>query len=113
MIETSKEVFCRFQFEALHCWPNAPEKVAYLRNSHRHVFHVECTFDIRHNDRDVEFISKKNEIENRCRDRWHLQDIGHKSCEMLAMEILEAFKDVRGVTVSEDGENGARIWRIS
>ena len=106
-----RTVFCTLQFEAIHCWPEAPEPVAFLRNPHRHVFHVKINCPVNHNDRDIEFIMEKRKLKRFCDFYYAGQDIGYTSCEMIAEHILREFPEVECVTVSEDNENGAFIWR--
>ena len=31
-------VICALQMEGFHCWPEADGELAYLKNSHRHIF---------------------------------------------------------------------------
>ena len=104
-------VFGTCQFEAIHNWPEAGYPVQYLQFPHRHVFHIEFTASVEHEDRQIEFITLKQMVENFCRDQWHNRDIGRTSCETIGVAILEAFQEIDTVTVSEDGENGATIWR--
>jgi len=93
----------------LHHYPDAPEKVAYLRNEHRHVFHFKVYLQVFHQDRDVEFIMFKQEVEE------FLDEIDnhikYKSCEMLAQSLYEKIsvkypKRKMMFEISEDGENG-------
>ena len=108
----AKEVFCTLQFEAMHRWENAPDRVAYLRNSHRHVFHVVCRASVKHENRDIEFIMLKNDVLRYCRSCYESQyDLGEMSCEMIAQDILDTFPVLYSVEVSEDGENGAIVSR--
>ena len=63
-----------------------------------------------HNDRDVEFILFKRELENLFREGTMQCD--YKSCEMLAEDLIEYITDKytgRDMTVKvyEDDENGA------
>jgi hypothetical protein len=100
-------VWVTLQKEALHCWPECPfEDVAFLRKSHRHLFHIRCEKEVRHDDRDVEFIRWKREV-SLALDRLGY-DLGRMSCEELAKWLLQTF-DCHSVEVSEDGENGAIV----
>lgn len=99
-------------FEGVHCWPNAPEQVAFLRNPHRHMFHVSAIMETFHNDREVEFIMVKHAIEDFLQDvEWPIA----VSCEMMAEDIgnflQQRYGDHRfvSVSVSEDNENGAIV----
>lgn len=104
-------VFGTLSFEAIHCWPEAPENVKFLRNPHRHIFKLEFRAGVSHDNRDIEFITLKREVEQFCGERFDGRDIGSMSCEMIATDILDHFPQIGGITVSEDGENGANVWR--
>lgn len=100
------------QFEGQHCWPDAPEEVIFLRNVHRHMFCVCVRMEVFHNDREIEFIILKHQVEDFIADAdWPL----HTSCEMMCESILEFIQSKYGpgrrisVEVSEDGENGAVV----
>lgn len=107
----------RTSFQGLHCWKDAPEQVAFLRNLHRHVFNVQVTLPVTHSDRDVEFFiyqNKLNEVIHGMFDTYNtkmpmLLLVGYKSCEMVAKELYDILsKDniIISVSVDEDGENG-------
>lgn len=94
-----------------HAWPQAPDTVAFLRNTHRHVFHVKLSMPVTHSDRQKEFFLVQ---------RWLLAelpaedtDLGSASCEDLATTLVRAaareFECSVEVEVWEDGENGARV----
>jgi hypothetical protein len=103
-------IFITTRFEGFHRWPTAPDAVAFLRDSHRHIFHVRLEKPVAHNDRDIEFILLKREVD---REIARLQG---ECSEMVATWSCENWADVLGkefqasrVEVSEDGENGA-VW---
>ena len=101
----------RTEFEGFHCYPNAGfinTNIKFLENEHRHLFKVEVKISVFHSDRELEFFLVK----------WALTDfikggkMNHKSCEMIATEILNDFLipsygDNRyyEIVVSEDGES--------
>lgn len=107
-----RSIFVQFRKEGIHRYPDAPEGVEFLRNPHRHIFHFKATVSVEHNDRDIEFILFKRELEL-------LYDVGamqvdYKSCEMLAEELINYIVGAYpnrtvSVEVSEDGENGATL----
>lgn len=122
MIETKQmsnnshtTVWIRTTFNAIHYWPDAPDTVMgrFLRNPHRHCFHVELHKGVEHDNRDIEFLELQRNVRMYCREQ-----IGgpsflsptNKSCEMIAQELLDKF-DADMVLVSEDGENGAVVYR--
>jgi hypothetical protein len=110
MIE--RTIFVTFQKEGIHCYPDAPDGVEFLKHPHRHMFHFRVTVEVYHNDRDIEFILFKRELEDLYKEAVLKMD--HKSCEMLAEELIEYISsNYRGrkisVEVNEDGENGATL----
>lgn len=109
------EVYCTLQVEGLHCWPGCPfDEVAYLRDPHRHVFHIKAHKPVFHDDRDTEFIILKHQIWNYLRLQYYNQqtktcDFGAQSCEMIARELVDQF-GLTKADVNEDGENGAVVF---
>lgn len=107
--QLNTEVFCTLQFEAVHSWPNCNiTEVDYLRLPHRHLFHIKAYKRVSHDDRDVEFIQLKHQIQRYLLKKYPDFDIGPQSCEMLAKELITAFK-LSKCEVSEDNENGAIV----
>ena len=110
MEENRKFIFVTFQKEGIHCYPDAPEGVEFLRHPHRHMFHFRVEIRVWHNDRDIEFILLKRELEALYGD--DILQLDYKSCEMmsndLAAYLQETYpgRDIK-IEVSEDGENGA------
>lgn len=102
-------VFARNQFEATHAWPDCPIKeVAFLRDEHRHVFHIESHKIVDHADRDTEFIVLKHRIGEFLEKTYPDHKLGATSCEMLAIQLIGHF-GLSMCIVSEDGENGAVV----
>ena len=116
-----RAITIRTQFEGIHCWPEAPEEVRFLRKRHRHIFQIRVNVEVEHNDRDVEFIMLKHRVDNWLNTKyeqsgegnvWHM---GRMSCEQVAEEVIETVQqfvgDKRTITVfvSEDGENEATV----
>jgi len=100
------------QFEALHCYPDAPEEVAFLRNKHRHIFNV--ILWIQENEsRELEYFMIQHKLKG-VLNLFEGKDLGATSCENLAETILEMARntypsrEIR-VEVNEDGENGCLI----
>jgi len=102
-------VFVRLQFEALHRWPDCPvtSDVFFLRNLHRHIFHVEMGWKVQQ-VREIEFIEQKNKVLRFIRGEWEGRNLRRMSCEKIAHILLEKF-GCTYVSVSEDGENGAIV----
>ena len=110
------KIFVTTQFEGLHRWKDAPEEVDFLRSYHRHMFHVRLEVEVTVEDREIEFILLKRELEHLIQ----IMFVGRKmdeSCESIARIIADfmtrdkhmcAGRAVR-CEVSEDGENGAAV----
>ena len=62
---SKKSIFVTFQKEGLHRWPDAINfpGVEFLANEHRHMFHFRVEMEVFHDDREVEFILFKRELE--------------------------------------------------
>lgn len=101
-------VWITTRFEAFHRWANAPDDVAFLRQYHRHMFHVKVWVPVTHSDRDVEFFQFKRKVElvidAEFRDRQF-----DMSCEMIGERLLYCLPEAVGAEISEDGENGALV----
>lgn len=101
-------IFIRTRFEGFHHWPDAPQEVAFLRDLHRHEFHVRVWTQVDHEDRAIEFILFKRIVDRTIQSLQSTRDTKTWSCEMWAREI-GALSAAEAVEVSEDGENGA-VW---
>ncbi len=113
---TDVTVTARFTFEGQHHWPDAPDSVNFLRNPHRHVFHVEGVAGVNHDDRYIEFITLAHQMKTYLEDRYpdirvngRILHLGTESCEQVARMLLEWFGLV-SCSVFEDGENGATVY---
>lgn len=103
-------VWCKLQFIGFHYWKAAEGPMAFLRHTHRHVFHIKAAKRVRGDDREIEFITMKRSIQEYV-DSKYTDKTFDSSCEMIAADILEKFK-MNEVTVSEDGENGATVYAL-
>jgi len=102
-------IVIRTSFPALHCWPECPfEDVAYLKNPHRHVFHVEMKFETTE-DRQIEFIRQKMDIDAYIMLNFYGRFLERISCETIAANLGKYF-DAFFVSVFEDDENGAEWY---
>jgi len=108
----SKWIFVNFQREGIHRWPDAENMpgVEFLAHPHRHMFHIRVELQVFHDDREVEFILFKRELEQQY-ETGTLQ-LDYKSCEMMSDELAVYIKQhypgrFMKIEVSEDGENGA------
>jgi hypothetical protein len=107
-----------FQKEGIHKYPAALDNpalkdVSFLGYPHRHIFHFKVEVEVFHDDRDIEFILLKRELEALF-DTKTLQ-LDFRSCEMIASDLLKYMQDKYPgrdltITVSEDGENGCNLY---
>lgn len=97
-------------FEGIHCWPECPiDEVSFLRDPHRHIFHVTVKWPVNHNDRDKEFIVMKRKVDAWLKVLFPDKQMGRKSCEDVCQLIKDEFPDASFISVFEDGENGAEV----
>lgn len=108
----------RGQYVGFHAYKDAPDEVAFLRNSHRHIFKWQATISVTHDDRELEFFMVKNHIESQILPFNLTGNLG--SCEMQAEFILEGLVNKYGptrhyiISVSEDGENDGLVeWNTA
>jgi len=110
--DITSSIYVNTQFEGIHAYPDAPEEVSFLRFPHRHIFHVNVEVDVFHDDREIEFILFKREIEAFITK--NMEKLQHSSCEMIGRRILnyvilKYLSRSCTVKVSEDQENGATV----
>jgi len=116
MIETIKRhIEISFQKEGIHKYPAAltdPRlaEVSFVGDPHRHIFYFYVKLQVFHNDREVEFILFKRELENLYSQ--NILQLDYRSCEMMADDIIAYIskkypKRAIAVRVYEDNENGA------
>jgi len=108
--KVQQHIWVTASFAAHHRWTNAPEDVSFLRDYHRHVFHVRMTMLVSHGDRALEFFQVKRRLESYL-SACYTARYFEKSCEMIAKEILTNFNATQ-VSVSEDNENGGLATSI-
>lgn len=105
-------IIVRTQFVGFHKYENAPDEVAFLKNTHRHLFKVSCELETFHNDRELEFFMVHMTLE---REILPFVQLKLESCEQMASRILDGLINAYGthryysVVVSEDGENDGKI----
>lgn len=99
------------EIEGFHCYPDAPSECNFLANKHRHVFVIDCSFEVLHNEREIEIITKQQEIERVVNNYFGKPcQFENMSCESIAEWIILSFK-AYSVTVKEDGYGGATLTR--
>lgn len=114
MLKTN--IIINTQVEGIHNWPGCDIKeVEFLKFPHRHIFHICCKKEVKHDDRDVEIINLKRQINQVLSQVYGSAEtgvlmFGSKSCEMLARELLLTF-ELEYCSFLEDGENGAEVYK--
>lgn len=113
-------IWVTFAKEGIHRYPAAATDpklatgdeydVSFLAHPHRHLFKFKVWIEVKHDDRDIEFIQFKRWLENLYKDNVLVLD--HKSCEMISDELFQTIKHEHHerdvwIEVSEDGENGS------
>lgn len=109
------EIYITTRQPGFHSWPEAPESVAFLRAIHRHLFHFKLGVVVTQPDRQVEFFLAQAEFQNALQDTYEWAGLGYvfgnQSCEMIAQELIQKLPFAAYLEVSEDGENGAVVYR--
>lgn len=110
----TKLIIVQGQYEFIHRYAQAPQEVLYLRNPHRHMFHYRVELEVYHDDRELEFIMVKHEIEDylsRREQSWSEETSCEQMAECIGLCLQAKYGFERSLTVSvfEDNENGAKI----
>lgn len=125
-IKTEKNfIWVTFQKEGIHKYPAAltdPKlktddemDVSFLGYLHRHIFHFRVEIEVFHDDRDIEFIQFKRELESLYSEQGAMS-LDYQSCEMIARELAKYIHTkypnrALSISVAEDNENGCRlVW---
>jgi hypothetical protein len=106
----------RFTIEGFHRWPDAPAGRAYLRMSHRHLFYIQATVEVMHNEREIEY----HDLLDFCKAGFMVGvsgDLGPASCETMAEDLVNGIVEkwpgrFVEVSVFEDNEVGAKITYV-
>jgi hypothetical protein len=120
MMNNKNFIWVTFQKEGIHKYPQALtdpdlEDVKFLGYPHRHIFHFRVDIEVHHDDRELEFILFKRELENLYSEEGAMT-LNYQSCEMIARELAKYIQTKypnRALTISvaEDNENGCRlVW---
>lgn len=107
----------RTRWEGFHRWRDAPNNVSFLRDLHRHEFHLDVIMGVEDADREIETITMKRwliEILDRSYLKSTMGIASEWSCEQIAEYIGYAIQEKYGsrfllVEVLEDGENGGGV----
>ena len=98
-------------FEGTHRFPNMPKELAhveFLGSEHRHEFYCTVWVEVKHDNREIEYIDLKRALKANFGDG----ALDFKSCEMMSKDICQFVVKRHGrreikVQVLEDNENGA------
>lgn len=122
VIDRKTWIYVTFQREGIHKYPAAltdPKlatgdeyDVSFLGYPHRHMFHFKIKLEVFHDDRDVEFIQFKRELEKLYNTG--VMQLDYKSCEMMAQDLAKYIQSKYAnrdliIDISEDGENGCVV----
>ncbi len=111
-------IIVKLQVAGLHHWPECPIKeVSYLKDLHRHTFHIECKKKVSHTNRDIEIIRFKAKILKYLNDYYYNEVykclVFHRmSCEDIANLLMLQF-ELNYCSVLEDNEVGAEMFKDS
>lgn len=117
IIKQTSNIIVSLQIEGIHNWPAAKNilpQMAFLSNPHRHIFYIVAKKTVKHDDRDVEIIQFKRELEDYFKRNYfnkelNICDFKNMSCEMLCRDLTDAY-DLCYVSVKEDDENGSELY---
>jgi len=100
----TKRIIVTLDVPLVHYWSEATN---YLKNPHRHLFHVICKKDVTDNNREIEFIAFKEGIQGYLNKLFPFGETSC-SCEDIAENLFKQFA-LSYCAVLEDNENGAEI----
>ena len=119
-------IWVTFRKEGIHKYPAALDDpklatgdeydVSFLGYPHRHIFHFKVGIEVFHDDRDIEFILFKRELEALYNSEGPMS-LDFQSCEMIARELAKYIHEkypgrALSISVAEDNENGCRlVWK--
>ena len=117
-LKNESYIWVTFQKEGIHMYPQALtdpklKEVSFLGHPHRHMFHFKVKIQVFHDDRDLEFILFKRELEALYSSEGTMT-LDHQSCEMIARELAKYIqskypKRELSISVAEDNENGCEL----
>lgn len=115
--EPDRWIWVTYQREGMHAYPEAAtdpalKSVSFLANRHRHIFHFKVWITVKHDNRDIEFIMFKRELQDLYSSG--TLEFNDKSCEMLAQDLYKYISTTYPgrkykIEVSEDQENGCLL----
>ena len=106
------KIVVKTTFEDWHKWVDAPDEVYYLKFPHRHLFYVQISCEVKHDDRELEFFMVKKYLDHIIKSDIKRMEIT-KSCEQMANRIKNIlqikYKRPFEVAIYEDNENGVVV----
>lgn len=113
-MKNEEEIFAivKTQFEAIHSWEGCDiDRVNFLQNEHHHIFDVEVRIKQEHDNRDIEYLNMKKNIDEVLENSISKKN---RSCEQYAKLIRDAVMKMTGredveVIVKEDNGCGAYV----
>lgn len=107
-----KSVIINFEIEGFHNYPEAPERVKFLSNNHRHTFIVKAGYKVDDLNREKEIFICRDYVKDYLNEAYGVPcQFDNMSCEMIAKDILE-FAEEDGMIwceVWEEETGGARV----
>jgi hypothetical protein len=98
--------------EGYHRWPGAPKCLDFLFQRHRHVFKIQCRFEVTDGDREIEIFTQQQEIQRAIHDNFGAPaEFGAMSCEYIAQWLYDLYPACVYCEVLEDGFGGAVVYR--
>lgn len=102
----------QFEIDGFHLYPDAPEKVEFLGNIHRHTFIIKAGFSVTNSNREKEIFIFRDYIRSYLYESYgNPCQFGAMSCEMIAEEIMEfaMIDEIKWCEVWEENTGGARV----
>lgn len=107
-----KTVITQFSITGFHGYPDAPEKVKFLRHNHRHDFKIKCGYKVTDSNREKEIFICRDEVIDYLHEAYGSPcQFSDMSCEMIAEEIMDFGKEDKMIwcEVWEEETGGARV----
>jgi hypothetical protein len=106
-------ILLNIAIEGFHYYPDAPEEVSFLANPHRHIFNITAKIQVNDLNREQEIILSERFLKNYLYAKFgNPCQFNKMSCEMIAVDILNQFKNkgYNYVKVLEDNGGGAEVY---
>jgi len=107
-----KYIITKNHIEGFHRYPEAKNDIEFLSSPHRHIFFIDCCFQIQHNNREIEIFQQQKIIENTLYKKFGAPcQFDTMSCEDICEFLMNSFDNLSQVIVKEDNQGGACIQR--